>query len=196
MKSEICAIFAIGPDNVIGIGDKMPWHSKQDFYHYKTITKGYPCIFGDRTFFGLPEHPLRDRLNIVTAFSYKEVKIINTMETKDGKPELKGSYIEVPSIETGIELCGNYSKVFVCGGSSIYKYCLENNLIDSIYLTTVESKSLEMDILKDPDKYIRFPIDIFNFLITNNWVSKEITYETLPEENSDIKVKFTKWIKS
>ena len=35
MKPEVCAIFAIGPDNVIGIDDKMPWHSKKDFYHYK-----------------------------------------------------------------------------------------------------------------------------------------------------------------
>ena len=48
---EVCAIFAIGPDNVIGIEDKMPWHSRQDFYHYKKTTMGYPCLFGDRTFF-------------------------------------------------------------------------------------------------------------------------------------------------
>jgi hypothetical protein len=39
MTKEIAAIFAVGPNDVIGIKDKMPWHSKQDFYHFKKVTK-------------------------------------------------------------------------------------------------------------------------------------------------------------
>jgi len=195
MKSEICAIFAIGPDNVIGIDDKMPWHSKKDFYHYKQVTNGYPCIFGERTFLGLPKYPLPNRLNVCVNLGYETTSVIRTMETKNGKKIDTGSYLEVPTIEDAIALTSNYSKIFICGGRSIYKYCLENNLIDTIYLTEVESEDLSEQIQKDPDKYIRFPIDIKKYV--KNWDCDDIFYDPaiLPQEDNDIMVKFLKYTK-
>jgi len=196
MKSEICAIFAIGPDNVIGIDDKMPWHSKKDFYHYKQVTNGYPCIFGERTFLGLPKYPLPNRLNVCVNLGYETTSVIRTMETKNGKKIDTGSYLEVPTIEDAIALTSNYSKIFICGGRSIYKYCLENNLIDTIYLTEVESEDLSEQIQKDPDKYIRFPIDIKKYV--KNWNCDDIFYDPaiLPQEDNDIMVKFLKYTKA
>lgn len=196
MKPEICAIFAIGPDNVIGIEDKMPWHSKKDFYHYKQVTNGYPCIFGERTFLGLPKYPLPNRLNYCVNLKYTGVSVISTSETKKGKEVFTGSYIEAPSIETAIQLASNYNKIFICGGSSIYKYCLENNLIDTIYLTEVFSDTLSEQIQQDPDKYIRFPIDIKKY--TKKWNCEELFYDpaVLPQEDNDILVKFLKYTKT
>ena len=196
MKPEICAIFAIGPDNVIGIKDKMPWHSKKDFYHYKQVTNGYPCIFGERTFLGLPKYPLPNRLNICVNLDYKNTVVIHTTETKNGKQIDTGCYLEVPSIENAIALSSNYSKIFICGGRSIYKYCLEKKLIDTIYLTEVESEDLSEKIAQDPDKYIRFPIDIKNYV--KNWDCNDIFYDPaiLPQEDSDIMVKFLKYTKN
>ncbi|MBO4622518.1 MAG: dihydrofolate reductase [Bacilli bacterium] len=196
MKPEICAIFAIGPDNVIGIEDKMPWHSKKDFYHYKQVTKGYPCIFGDRTFFGLPKYPLTDRLNIVVKLDIPGASVIQTSQKdKAGKVEYTGGFIEIPSIETAINFVSNYSKIFICGGRSVYKYCLENKLIDTIYLTKVESEDLSEKIAQDPDKYIRFPIDIEKYV--KGWNCDDIFYDPaiLPQEDSDIMVKFLKYTK-
>ena len=196
MKPEICAIFAIGPDNVIGIEDKMPWHSKKDFYHYKQVTKGYPCIFGDRTFFGLPKYPLTDRLNIVVKLDIPGASVIQTSQKdKNGKVEYTGGFIEIPSIETAINFASNYSKIFICGGRSVYKYCLENKLIDTIYLTKVESEDLSEKIAQDPDKYIRFPIDIEKYV--KGWNCDDIFYDPaiLPQEDSDIMVKFLKYTK-
>lgn len=196
MKPEICAIFAIGPDNVIGIEDKMPWHSKKDFYHYKQVTKGYPCIFGDRTFFGLPKYPLTDRLNIVVKWDIPGASVIQTSQKdKAGKVEYTGGFIEIPSIETAINFVSNYSKIFICGGRSVYKYCLENKLIDTIYLTKVESEDLSEKIAQDPDKYIRFPIDIEKYV--KGWNCDDIFYDPaiLPREDSDIMVKFLKYTK-
>ena len=192
MKPEICAIFAIGPDNVIGIEDKMPWHSKKDFYHYKQVTKGYPCIFGERTFYGLPKYPLQDRLNIVVNAKSKG----DTVLYKKEKDKIVGSFIETNSIENAIALCSNYSKIFICGGRSIYNYSLENKLIDTIYLTEVESEDLSEKIEKDPDKYIRFPLDIKNYV--KKWNCEEIYYDPmlLPKEDSDIMVKFYKYTKN
>lgn len=196
---EICAIFAIGPNNVIGIGDKMPWHSKQDFYHYKQITKGYPCIFGERTFFGLPKYPLKDRLNIVVSYNYPDHNIVLCTEKNKLDEEsyfYTGSYIEAPSVLEAIDFASNYSKIFICGGSSIYKYCLENDLVDTIYLTEVESEDLREKIYKDPSAYIKFPIDIQKYL-AKNWSYEDIYYDpyVLPKEDNDILVKFTKWTK-
>lgn len=196
MKPEICAIFAIGPDNVIGIEDKMPWHSKKDFYHYKQVTNGYPCIFGERTFLGLPKYPLSNRLNVCVNLGYETTSVIRTVETKNGKKIDTGSYLEVPTIEDAIALTSNYSKIFICGGRSIYKYCLENNLIDTIYLTEVESEDLSEQIQKDPDRYIRFPIDIKKYV--KNWNCDDIFYDPaiLPQEDNDIMVKFLKYTKA
>lgn len=195
MKPEICAIFAIGPDNVIGIDDKMPWHSKKDFYHYKQVTNGYPCIFGERTFLGLPKYPLPNRLNICVNLDYKNTAIIHTIETKNGKKVDTGSYLEVPTIEDAIALSSNYSKIFICGGRSIYKYCLENNLIDTIYLTEVSSETLSDKINENPDRYVRFPIDIKKYI--KNWNYTDIFYDPklLPTEDDDIFVKFIKYTK-
>lgn len=196
MKPEICAIFAIGPDNVIGIEDKMPWHSKKDFYHYKQVTKGYPCIFGERTFLGLPKYPLPDRLNICVNMGYETTSVIRTIETKNGKKVDTGSYLEVPTIEDAIALTSNYSKIFICGGRSIYKYCLDKKLIDTIYLTEVESEDLSEQIEQDPDKYIRFPLDIKEYV--KKWNCEEIYYDPmiLPQEDNDIMVKFYKYTKN
>lgn len=196
MKPEICAIFAIGPDNVIGIEDKMPWHSKKDFYHYKQVTKGYPCIFGERTFLGLPKYPLPDRLNICVNMGYETTSVIRTIETKNGKKVDTGSYLEIPTIEEAIALTSNYSKIFICGGRSIYNYCLKNNLVDTIYLTEVESEDLSEKIEQDSDKYIRFPLDIKEYV--KKWDCEEIYYDpmVLPKEDSDILVKFYKYTKN
>lgn len=185
---EVCAIFAIGPDNVIGIEDKMPWHSKQDFYHYKNTTMGYPCLFGDRTFFGLPKYPQAGRYNIVCNPEYK-TEVIDTEN---------GQYIKVASVEEGIKLAEvfGHKKIFICGGRSIYKYCLENNFIDTIYLTQVDSDDMIKKITCDPDKYIRFPIDIVKYL-NEGWNVEFINYpdDVLPKETSDIQVKFLKCTK-
>ena len=144
---EIALIVAIGPNNVIGIGDKLPWHSKQDFYHFKTTTKGYPCIFGDKTYFTLPKYPLKNRLNIVTSLDYKEDEVIVCSEFNCNVDPVEhkdtGSFIKAPSIENAIKLASNFEKVFICGGKSIYKYVIENNIINTIYLTRIISPELQ-----------------------------------------------------
>lgn len=196
MKSEVCAIFAIGPGGVIGIDDKMPWHSRQDFYHYKQITKGYPCIFGDRTFFGLPKYPLTDRLNIVVKSGIKENSVIQTIIKTEEEPFVlfTGGYIEIQDIETAIQFASNYSKIFICGGRSVYKYCLENEIVDSIYLTSVTSEELFNKVNTDPDRYVYFPINLSEYL--KDWDCTEITYSSLPKEDGDISVKFYKYTKN
>lgn len=199
--TEVAVIVCIGPDNVIGIKDKLPWHSKQDFYHFKKQTKGYPCIFGDKTFFGLPKYPLKDRLNIVASLDYDKTEVIpcgKFNREEDDKMNFNniGSFIKVPTVEEGINLAKNFSKIFICGGASIYKYCLENKLVNTVYLTKIICPQLEKDIKENPNNYIRFPID-FQKIFRDNWcrVAFEYDKDELPEENNEFIVQFQKWIK-
>lgn len=193
--AEVILIAAIGPDNVIGIKDKMPWHSKQDFYHFKKQTQGWPCIFGEKTFWGLPIRPLRNRLNIVADISQEEDLIADYVIPNDKHKE-SGGLISVNNIWQALEFTKNYDKVFICGGAGIYKYCLEHNMVDTLYLTKIISPKLTKQFKDNSEDYIRFPVDIAS-LTKEGWERKVLSYkyEELPEENADITVQFQEWKK-
>lgn len=63
MKKIIIA--AVAKNGVIGRSNgEMPWHSKEEFSHFKNTTFGSPVIMGRKTFESLGS-PLKGRLNIV-----------------------------------------------------------------------------------------------------------------------------------
>ena len=105
----------------------------------------YPCIFGKNTYENLPIKPLLGRLNIVCSSSYKIEK--------------DGDVLRVPSLEEAIKQCGNTERVFVCGGASVYKYALEHDLIDIMYLTRIRflDESLKKQILVNETLNTYFP---------------------------------------
>lgn len=194
--SKVTAILALGPDNVIGKGTKLAWHARKDLEWFKFITQNKPCVFGDVTFFDLPKAPLPNRLNIVC----------NPEFTDDIRIGTNGGYVMVNSIETAIKFASNYKEVFICGGKSIYKYCFENNLIDEVLLTLVESDDLSIAINKNPNEYVRFPFDLKKYLTNkDNWKGKEIIPEEVyPEflfssqakDQKEITVKFMQYKKN
>lgn len=166
--TEVCMIMAIGPDNVIGKGDKLAWHSRMDFKHFIKKTNGWPCIFGATTFYGLPKCPLKNRLNVVLNIEQDKTELFQNEN---------GCWIETNSIKTALNtICKSYDKVFICGGKSIYKYCLDNNIIDTIYLTEIstQDKSLEKEIQEHSEEYIRFPINLKEY--TKDWYKLPIVY--------------------
>ena len=181
-KPVICGIVALGPNNVIGCGTRMPWHSKQDLFHFKYTTMGWPCIFGRNTYEHLPIKPLPGRLNIVCSSSYKIEKI-------DG-------VIHVPSLEEGIKQCGNTQRVFVCGGAVLYNYVLANDLIDVMYITNIylfdDNLKKQLQKTKDTNTYLQYNFD------NDKWLKYEIPYaeNLLPAENPNIKAFFYKYIRS
>lgn len=183
-KQTICAIVAVGPDNVIGLDGGMPWHSKQDFYHFKTMTIGNPCIFGKTTFFNLPKYPLPKRPNIVCSSSYKN--------------ELNGDVYYASSLESALKHCVEYSQVFICGGGALYKYALTQDLIDIMYLTKIASPELVKQIAQNPNAYARFPFDITTFFNAPKWSSEQIIYPdgVLPAEHPGVVAQFLKYTRN
>ncbi|MBR3511257.1 MAG: dihydrofolate reductase [Alphaproteobacteria bacterium] len=182
-KPIICGITAIGPYNVIGYNGGMPWHSKADFYHFKTTTMSFPCLFGRNTYENLPRKPLPGRLNIVCSSKYKN--------------EYKDDVFYARSVEDAIRECKNFDQMFICGGTQIYKYALEHNLIDIMYLTQIFKSSLEKEIELNRSGYDYFPISKSEFFDVTKWQTEIIKYspDVLPVENNPITCQFFKCVR-
>lgn len=180
-KPEICGIVAVGPDNIIGLNGNMPWHSRADFYHFKKLTMGNPVIFGKNTFFNLPKHPLPKRLNIVCSSAYKTENL--------------GDYVCAASLEEAIKYCQNFKQLFICGGAGLYKYSLDKDYIDTMYLTRLFDKDLSAQIAQNPTAYTRFPVETNVFFDSSKWSCERIFYspDVLPLEQSFISVEFFKF---
>lgn len=179
-KSIICGIVAVGPDDVIGRDGIMPWCSRRDLYHFRTLTTPNPCIFGKTTFMNLPVRPLPKRLNVVCSSAYKN--------------ELRDSVLYVDSLENAIESCKMSPYVFICGGAKIYEYALRHDLIDIMYITKINDEFLSENIAQSPNKYVRFPINTDIFFDSDKWVAKKIVYPdgVLPKDYETVKTKFFK----
>lgn len=183
--SEVCMILAVGPKNeegkhLIGIGNKLAWHSKKDLEFFKQTTNTYPCLFGSATFFGLPKYPLPNRVNVVLDISYPKTYDIINLEYG------KGFALVVNSLEKAISAMSNYDKIFICGGASIYKYALEKDLVDRIYVTFVDS-----DDKIEGDVYLN--IENFDEILEEKW--KCISKRDEVDEKSNLNLSFNEFIK-
>ena len=137
MKKIIIA--AVSGNNVIGFQGKIPWHSKEEFKHFKSTTIGCPVIMGRNTFDSF-DKPLQNRLNII---------ITRNPENKYEFDELK--YFS--NLEEAFSFCESekYEKIFVIGGGEIYKSAINevDELIISIMKFEVEGDTFFPEISKD-----------------------------------------------
>jgi dihydrofolate reductase len=108
-------IAAVAKNGVIGRSNgEMPWHSKDEFQHFKNTTFGSPVIMGRITFESLGS-PLPGRLNVVL--------------TRD--KGLKDKYEEIiifDNLNNVYEYCEkkNHEKIFLIGGGSLFPVFMED----------------------------------------------------------------------
>lgn len=120
----ISIIAAVADNLAIGHKKQIPWYMPADLKHFKEITTGHTLIMGKRTFESLPNGPLPNRKNIV----------MTTMLTEG----VVDGYFEADSIDDALELSSNAEKVFVIGGSAIYKQFMD--LVETLYITRVHGE--------------------------------------------------------
>lgn len=119
----------------------IPWRIKEDSNFFLDVTKrSYvpnkknAVIIGKNTWKSLPklDRGLKDRINIVVS------KTMTNNELNSDNGTGADSYL-VKSLNDGIELCNKLQpgKIFIGGGSNIYKEALENYHIDELYLTKI-----------------------------------------------------------
>ena len=125
---KIKLIVAASENNVIGIKNKLPWNLPNDMQYFKNMTMNSVVIMGKNNYLSIPEkfRPLKQRTNIIltrdTNYLAKDCLIAN-------------------SLESAIELAKKQelSNIFIIGGGMVYKYALDHNLIDIIYLTRIHA---------------------------------------------------------
>ena len=125
----VSLIVAVSTNRVIGKDNDLAWVLPLDLKYFKETTKNHYVIMGRKNFESIPEkyRPLPNRTNVIVT------------RNKDYQAE---GCIVVSSIEKALELAKNAKdqEPFIIGGGQIYKYAIENNLVDKIYLTRVHAQ--------------------------------------------------------
>jgi len=122
--SKISIIAAVSDNYAIGKSNNLPWHLPADLKHFRQLTTGHAIVMGKRTFESLPQGPLPNRKNIVL-----------TSIMSEGVNE---GYFEADSLEDAVYLCEHEKFVFIIGGATVYKQCIDK--VDSMYITWVHSE--------------------------------------------------------
>lgn len=116
---KVIAIAAIGNDRQIGLLGKLPWHNPDDLRWYRNCVEGHSIVCGRKTYEGLPRWAKESCDIAVVSSENQDHPTFSTVQ------------------EALFYFEGVHDTVWICGGSSIYEYCLENNLIDELYLTKI-----------------------------------------------------------
>lgn len=123
-------IVAIGKDNLIGKGNKLPWHYPEDMEYFKKTTLHKKVIMGEMTFKSILSYlnkPLPLRTSIIATlsdYSYPGVEVTNDI----------------------IAYLKNFPKeeeIFIIGGKIIYDITLD--IADRLYITHI-NKDFEGDV--------------------------------------------------
>lgn len=127
-------IVAISENNAIGKNGDLCFHIKDDLKRFKELTIGKPVIMGYNTYKSLPNGALPKRENIVLCDDKTIVSI-------------KENVTLLPSLEEAIEYCDNncYNDIFIIGGGMLYKYAIEHNLVDILYITKIHETVEDAD---------------------------------------------------
>ena len=108
-------IWAMDKNNLIGDGNRIPWHVKEDLIYYKNKTKGQTVLMGDATYFSLKNYYKTKPLpygKCYIATIDKNLKIENPLE-------------DIEIIYDLDSFLKNFSgDLWVCGGATIYKLAL------------------------------------------------------------------------
>lgn len=128
-------IVAIGPKNLIGKGNDLPWYYPEDLKYFKEKTLNHSVFMGYNTFLSIYNRlgkPLPKRKNYV--LTYEETLPGGAIPIHDLK--------ELPDEE-----------IFVIGGKMIYEMMLPH--VDYLYITHV-NKEYEGDVFFPEINYSEF----------------------------------------
>lgn len=141
----ITIIAAISNNNALGKNNDLIWHLPADLKRFKEITSGHHILMGRNTFESIGK-PLPNRTTIIITRN---------------KNYFKDGCLIASSLEDAIELAKKDEEVYIIGGAQIYKYAIENNLVDVLDVTLVHHE---------------FEADVF-FPVIDSKIWKEVSRE-------------------
>lgn len=141
----ISIIVAVSKNGVIGGENKLLWYLPEDLKRFKNITKGKPVIMGRKTFESIG-FPLPSRTNFVI--------------TKNSEYKCDDAVLVYTNLTEAIQKAKEISEeVMIIGGDSIYKQVLNEDLVDTIYLTVVDEEF-------EGDSFFEFDNDKFKIVFS------------------------------
>lgn len=150
-------IVAKAKNNVIGANNDLIWDLPRDMQFFKDQTTGHPIIMGRRNYDSIPPkwRPLPNRENCIV--------------TRRENFQAEGCLI-FGSVESALEHYEDQDgKVFIIGGGQIYKYAIENNLVDEMLITFIDHEFEGDTYFPDFDE--------------SNWNSEIIMTSEIDEKN-------------
>jgi dihydrofolate reductase len=150
-------IVAIAENRVIGKDNDLIWHLPADMKFFSTMTKGSTVLMGRKNWDSIPEkyRPLPDRKNLVVTrditFQAEGCEVYNQIEN---------------AIDNNIS---DKKDLFIIGGGQIYNYCIDNDLIDEMYITQIAETF-------DGDTF-------FPEVNLDNWHKEKLFYHQADEKN-------------
>ncbi len=162
-------IVAISKNRGIGLGNSLPWKLKADMKYFKntTLGNGNNCvIMGKNTWDSInsqKREPLPKRDKIIMSRNNLDITTANTQSIKN--------------ISDLYAICNKkkYDDIFVIGGEQIYSMFLEEDLVDTVFITEIQND---------------YECDTFFPRLTNDFYISHTT-ETVWE--NDIGYRFTTW---
>jgi dihydrofolate reductase len=124
-------LVAMDKRGAIGYGGALPWdRCREDMALFRLLTSGGTVIMGRRTHEGLGKK-LPDRVNLVL--------------TKEARPR-EGGTIWMPSIEGAHHFAEELGlPIHYIGGETVYRQALDLGLVDTMYMTTIETVCEHVD---------------------------------------------------
>lgn len=119
----ISLIVAFDSNRLIGAGNKLPWHYKDDLKYFKEVTMGHDLLMGKNTFESIlsyTQKPLPGRQHFVLS---------RTLDYAHEQVEL------VRDLEAFLQSYPQNKELFVIGGSSVYEQLLPK--ADRLYITHI-----------------------------------------------------------
>jgi dihydrofolate reductase len=145
---KIKLIVAASENGIIGINNSIPWRLPEEMKHFKETTEGSIVVMGYNTWESLLPYNksgyLPNRYNIVLSKNIdkrlSEARKYNADVDSPGSLflEFADSY-DRADLEA-LEYFGWNKDAFIIGGSQVYKYYLDNDLVDEVIYTKIKMK--------------------------------------------------------
>lgn len=133
MKKEINLIVAKSSNNVIGNNNELLWKIPNDLKYFKKVTTNSVVIMGRKTFESIGKI-LPKRLNVIISKQSGDLKeIYKGCKNCLFFDNFNDMFLFINDQEF-------YKNIFVIGGGEVYKYFIENNLINKYYITEIKQE--------------------------------------------------------
>jgi len=116
-------IVAVAAHQVIGKGNKLPWHFSEDMKFFKQKTMGSTVIMGRKTWESLGK-PLPGRVNFILS---KTMAAVSGQDSGQGSRVFRSLGEALGEVKT--------SEAFIIGGAELYRQTLP--FVDGIFMTRI-----------------------------------------------------------